>query len=448
MNDHTYNLLRSALVYEICPRTHSPSRNLAGIIPDLPRIAALGADFLYVMPIYPIGVDGRKGVLGSPYSIQDFRAVNPDYGTEADFKAVLEAAHAQGMKVMLDIVYNHTSRDSVLSREHPEWFRRDANGNFFNNVPEWTDIIDLDFGQRGLWDYLIETLIHWVKLGVDAFRCDVAPLIPMEFWRLARQRVDAVRPTIWLAESGWMCFVKQDRDLGIVHHSDPELHGAFDMTYDADGGEYILKYFRGEAEIKDYLHQVYLQETLYPPQSVKMRFLECHDDPRIASRIRDRDSLKCWTAFSMLLPGAVMLFAGQEVACAATNGEPAETGPQVPQPVINWSQGDSDFEQFVCNMVGHMKLIKKDCRVCYPTEITRGVVKIDWVGPTASYSAILNLENRFGQIPINFRLVGEDLLTGRPCDIADKLRIPSRPLVIRKAPGTDPGMASRFGWHV
>jgi hypothetical protein len=103
---------------------------------------------------------------------------------------------------------------------------------------------------------------------------------------------------------------------------------------------------------------------------------------------------------------------------------------------------------FVRNMVTHMKQIKKDCRVCYSTEITRGVVKIDWVGPSASYSAILNLENRFGQIPVNFRLVGQDLLSGQPCDIANKFRIPSHPLLVRKAPGTDPGMASRFGWHV
>ncbi len=176
----------------------------------------------------------RKGSLGSPYAISDYRAINPEFGDIDDFKRLCDDIHAKGMKVIIDCVYNHTSPDSVLAREHPDWFYHKANGDFGNKVGDWSDVIDLDYSHQELWDYQIETLCMWAKY-VDGFRCDVAPMVPVAFWQKAREAVAKVRPgAIWLAESGDPGFIRFLRTKGAVGGSDSELYSAFDMTYDYD----------------------------------------------------------------------------------------------------------------------------------------------------------------------------------------------------------------------
>lgn len=118
----TQTQLRNEMIYSVFVRNYSEAGNFAGVTADLQRIKDLGTDILWLLPINPIGEVNRKGTLGSPYAIKDYRGINPEYGTLADFKALTDRAHELGMKVMLDIVYNHTSPDSVLATEHPEWF--------------------------------------------------------------------------------------------------------------------------------------------------------------------------------------------------------------------------------------------------------------------------------------------------------------------------------------
>ena len=128
MADDTPDICAKLVIYSVYVRNHGPNGTFADVEDDLPRIRSMGADAVWLMPIHPIGKDGRKGSLGSPYSISDYRGVNPEYGTRDDFGRLIERCHSLSLKVMIDVVYNHTSRDSALIREHPEFFHMDARG--------------------------------------------------------------------------------------------------------------------------------------------------------------------------------------------------------------------------------------------------------------------------------------------------------------------------------
>jgi len=165
---------RSLVIYEIYVRNHGPNGNFADVEADLPRIRSMGVDVAWFMPIHPIGQVERKGSRGSPYSIADYREINPEYGTKADFKHLIETAHGLGLKVMIDVVYNHTAHDSTLVKQHPDWFHQDAEGHAVTTVPDWADVIDLRHPNTELSDYLIDCLKDWAEFGVDGFlRCGV-----------------------------------------------------------------------------------------------------------------------------------------------------------------------------------------------------------------------------------------------------------------------------------
>ena len=147
--------LRNQAIYSVYLRNHTPEGSFRALVPDLDRIKALGTDIIWLMPIHPIGLKGRKGSLGSPYANRDYRSVNPEYGSLEDFKALAEEIHRRGMKCIIDVVYNHTSPDSLLYEQHPDWFYRRPDGRPGNRVGDWTDVIDLDYGKRELREYQI-----------------------------------------------------------------------------------------------------------------------------------------------------------------------------------------------------------------------------------------------------------------------------------------------------
>ena len=191
---------RDLLIYSVFVRNHTDEGSFRAVIPDLPRIRKLGTDVVWLMPIHPIGKEKRKGTLGSPYANMDYRSVNPEYGSLEDFAALADAIHENGMKCIIDVVYNHTSPDSVLWKTHPEFFYKKKDGQPGNHVGDWSDIIDLDYTVPELWDYQIESLKYWAGF-VDGFRCDVASMVPVGFWKKARAEVEKVRPgCLWLAE--------------------------------------------------------------------------------------------------------------------------------------------------------------------------------------------------------------------------------------------------------
>lgn len=306
---------RNQVMYSVYVRNHSEEGNFEGVRRDLGRIKELGVDIIWLMPIHPIGIKGHKGTLGCPYAIRDYRAVNPEYGTLEDFKRLTDEIHALGMKCVIDVVYNHTSPDSWLAENHPEWFFRKKDGQFGSKGGDWSDVIDLDYSHPELWDYQIETLKYWAAM-VDGFRCDVASVVPVDFWLRAREEVEQVRPgCLWLAESVHPGFIKSCRAEGYAAFSDSEVYQAFDITYDYDIFELFQGYLRGEIPLDRYMEAVNRQEYIYPDNYVKLRFLENHDQLRAAFVIPDKLSLRNWTAFLYFQKGMTLLYGGQETGC-------------------------------------------------------------------------------------------------------------------------------------
>ncbi|MEO1361559.1 MAG: alpha-amylase family glycosyl hydrolase, partial [Pseudomonadota bacterium] len=199
---------QDAVIYQINTRQFTPEGTFNAAQAHLPRLKELGVDILWLMPIHPIGEVNRKGALGSPYSIKDFFGVNPEFGSEDDFRAFVAAAHDQGFKVILDWVANHTAWDNPLVAEHPEWYETDWKGDFHPTPwTDWADIIDLNYDNPELRAYKTRALKYWVEeFDIDGYRCDVAGFVPLDFWETARSELEEIKPVFMLAE--W-----QQRDL-------------------------------------------------------------------------------------------------------------------------------------------------------------------------------------------------------------------------------------------
>ena len=315
MATDTSKSLRNQIIYSVFVRNYSEAGTFEEVRRDLARIKALGTDIIWLMPIHPLGAVNRKGSLGSPYANRDYRAINPEFGTPEDFRRLTDDIHALGMRVIIDVVYNHTSPDSVLAAEHPEWFYHKPDGSFGNKVGEWWDVVDLDYSNEALWDYQIESLCMWARY-VDGFRCDVAPLLPLEFWQRARAAVAVVRPNaVWLAESVDSQFVQYLRSRGIQAWTDAEGYQAFDLEYEYDIYHVYREYLAGECALADYCREINRQEVIYPDNYVKLRCLENHDRERAAYLFPDGTALRNWTAFLYFQKGAVLLYNGQEAGC-------------------------------------------------------------------------------------------------------------------------------------
>ena len=304
--------LRSATFYQVFVRQHSKKQNFEGVLDDLDRIKALGVDILYFLPIHPIGKKARKGAEGSPYSIVDYYGIHEQFGTLADFKMLVDSAHQKGMKVMIDIVFNHTSRDSVLVHEKPSWFYKNDQGEFANRIGDWSDITDFDFNQRPVWDYLIDVLKYWAFI-VDGFRCDVAPLLPIDFWMEARKEVEKINPNmIWLTESVHYGFIKYLRNRGFDCSSDSQMYDAFDICYDYDIFDYMDDYLKDGKKLSRWLEEIYRQEVIYPKNYIKLRSFENHDQQRLRSKVRDHNHFMQMMALMFFLKGSAFIYGGQE----------------------------------------------------------------------------------------------------------------------------------------
>jgi glycosidase len=313
------SILNNLILYEIYIRNHGSTGTFNDVIRDLKRIKSLGVDVIWLMPIHPIGEKHKKGTLGCPYSIRDYRKINPEYGTIQDFQNLIEKAHQLGLKVMIDVVYNHTSHDSTLVIDHPEYFHQDQDGNPVTSVPAWSDVIDLKHPNPQLQKYLIETLCYWVKMGVDGFRCDVASIVPLSFWLDAKKQVEAINPdVIWLAESVHTAWVIDRRLNGLFALSDSELYEVFDLTYDYDIWPIWQAALKGKVPVLRYLEMLEFQKGIYPTGFIKMRCVENHDNPRIMALASDEVSAKAWTAFEIFNKGAFLLYAGQESGASHT----------------------------------------------------------------------------------------------------------------------------------
>lgn len=427
MAKNTSKSYRNQVMYSIFVRNYSEEGTFEAVRKDLDRIQALGVDMIWLMPIHPIGEKARKGSLGSPYAIRDYRAVNPEFGTLEDFKRLVDDIHTHGMKCIIDVVYNHTAPDSWLAEHHPEWFFHKKDGSFGNRVGDWTDIIDLDYSQKGLWDYQIETLKMWAQI-VDGFRCDVAPLIPLDFWLKARAEVETVRPgCFWLAESVEPGFILLNRARGMTALSDSELYQAFDLCYDYDLLDTYLDCMSGKAPLSEYAAAISRQEAIYPDNYVKLRYLENHDRPRAAHLIPDARALRNWTAFSYFQKGLTMLYAGQEVQSSHT---PSLFDKDTVQ--WNWSRDISPLLRTLAQIKRDPIFTDSTYTVqSRPGDIlvavhSRGDRKMAGIFSARGQAALVNVDLPNGIYP--------NLITGEPVEVRDGL-VPStgEPIILKIA---------------
>jgi glycosidase len=294
--------VKDAVIYEVYLRSFSKEGTFAGLEKRISELKDLGVTVLWLMPIHPVGVVKRKGTLGSPYSVQDYYAVNPEFGSMQDFKRGLNAVHKNGMKLIIDLVVNHTSWDNKLIATHPEWFSGDARGKIVSPNSDWTDVADLDYSQSGLRKYMIEMMRWWVKdVGIDGFRCDVAELVPTDFWEEARKRLNAIKPVLMLSEG-----------------SLPEHHmKAFDITYSWNIYNALDPLLTGKRPAT-LLDDLFKTESLqFPVGALRMRFNTNHDknawDAPAVTKF-GLDGLKLSAVTINTIPGVPLIYNGEEVA--------------------------------------------------------------------------------------------------------------------------------------
>lgn len=377
--------LRSLTFYQVFPRQHSFEQNFKGVINDLDRIRALGTDVLYFLPIHPIGHKDRKGREGSPYSIVNYNEIHESLGTLEDFKTLVHEARLRGMKVMIDIVFNHTSRDSKLVFEHPEWFYKNARGEFANRIGDWSDITDLDFRKRPVWDYLIDVLKYWAQF-VDGFRCDVAPLLPLDFWKEARSKVDVINPNlIWLTESVNYGFIKYLRDVGYDCFSDSEMYQVFDICYDYDIFDFMNDYLKDGKKLSRWLDEIFRQEVIYPKNYIKLRSFENHDQPRLRSKVRDHEHFMQMLGLMFFIKGPAFIYAGME-------HEIAHEPNLFENDIIRW-QPESSVEAFI-RRLSNMKKQPLFVHGSYQMHHKEDVAVLSYTYQQQFIVGIFNLENQ------------------------------------------------------
>lgn len=426
MTKHTPKHFRNLVLYEVYVRNHGPNGTFGDVVADLPRIHAMGVDVIWLMPIHPIGRVNKKGSLGCPYSVADYRQVNPEYGTKADFRWLINQAHALGLKVMIDVVYNHTAHDSVLVKEHPDWFHLDARGKPVTTVPEWSDVIDLKHPNPTLTDYLIETLQMWAEFGVDGFRCDVASLLPLRFWLRAREAITRIKPRfIWLAESVHASWVVERRAAGLNTLSDGELYGAFDLTYDYDIWPIWTAAVLGGAPVARYLEMLRFQDCIYPHNHVKMRCVENHDQLRVMALAPSRAQALAWTAFQAFNKGAMLIHAGQEAAATHTPSlfevdKVAWSGYEL-QPFLTRL---ARLKKHPAQMDGEFTLLQAE-----------PAIQAVWTYPEGGLYGVFNTEAEAGDVTVALPDGAyADVLTGEPVEVhAGCMQLPQSAAIVRFA---------------
>jgi glycosidase len=291
---------RNATVYQINTRQFTREGTLRAAEKALPRLAGMGVGILWLMPIHPIGEAKRKGALGSPYAVRDYRAVNPELGSLQDLRSFVDSAHRLGMHVILDWVGNHTSWDNGLLASHPDWYARDRHGKP-HPTPwyDWDDIIDLDYGQPGLRRYMADAMAYWVReAGIDGYRLDAAGLVPLDFWEEAAARLRAIKPVFLLGE--W-----ESRD----------LHArAFDATYAWSWWDTMKNIAQGTQDAGA-LHTYYAwNEKFYPAQAYRLLGTSNHDKNAWEGTEFETfgPAVEAAAVFSFVSSGMPMIYNGQE----------------------------------------------------------------------------------------------------------------------------------------
>jgi alpha-amylase len=282
-------------IYEVNLRQYTHEGSFNAFIKELPRLRHMGIETLWFMPITPISEEKRLGTLGSYYACSSYVQTNPEYGTLIDFKNLVSAAHDLGFKVVIDWVANHTGWDHEWTKQHPDFYRKNLEGHFFD-AHGWNDVIDLNYDNPELWDKMISSMEFWVKeCDIDGFRCDMAMLVPLDFWKKARRQLDSIKKLFWLAEC-----------------EDIAYHEAFDATYTWKWLHIMEAYYRKETDIAGLDEVLKFYDTMFPATALRAFFITNHDenshsgseDERLGASAEAFAVLCCtWNAIPLIYSG-------------------------------------------------------------------------------------------------------------------------------------------------
>ena len=289
-----------AIIYEVNTRQYTPEGTFKAFAEHLPRLSELGVDILWFMPIQTIGEKDKKGTLGSYYSIQDYKEVNSEFGTLDDFKDVVEEAQSLGMKVILDWVANHTSRDAVWVNEHPDWYLRDSLGEL-SVMYDWTDIAPLDFTNLDMRKEMINSMLFWVReTGIDGFRCDVAGELPTDFWEEVKDSLKTLNSSLFM----------------LAEAEKPELNEtAFNAYYAWDFHHKMNSVAQGKENVDSLRVSLKRMQDNFPDHAIPMYFTSNHDENSWNGTEFERmgEAAKTFAVLTYMLPGMPLVYSGQEI---------------------------------------------------------------------------------------------------------------------------------------
>jgi glycosidase len=285
-------------LYEVNIRQYTPEGTFDAFAKHLPRLREMGVETLWLMPITPISVEQRQGTLGSYYACSDYTAINPEFGTLDDFRELVYAAHQMGFKIIIDWVANHTGWDHIWTKTNPGYYKRNAEGKFYDNH-NWHDVIDLNYYDAAMRRAMIEAMQFWVKeFDIDGFRCDMAHLVPLDFWRDARKALDAVKPLFWLAET-------ED-----THYLD-----VFDCCYAWQWMHDSQRYYKGEINLYGLKDVLFRYQREFPAITSQLFFTTNHDENSWNGTEYEKygNAAKVFAVFSFVWSGIPLIYSGQEL---------------------------------------------------------------------------------------------------------------------------------------
>ena len=298
--------VKNAVIYEVNLRQYTPEGTVEAFSAHIPRLADMGVDVLWFMPVHPISKINRKGTLGSNYAVADYRKFNPEFGTIDDFRKMIRKAHESNMKVIIDWVPNHTGWDHSWIKLHPQFYTKGKDGKITDPIDPstgeswgWTDVADLDYTNKNMRKAMFDDMEFWVtKVGVDGFRQDVAHGVPLDFWVEYRKRMMKYPQLFHLAEAE------------VPDHRNQELfHASYGWSFHHLLNE-IAQGKKGASEIKKW----YDEDRQKFVRGFHMHFTSNHDENSWSGTEYERMGAmaQLMAVLTLTFDGTPLIYSGQE----------------------------------------------------------------------------------------------------------------------------------------
>ena len=301
--------IASGVIYEANIRQYSKEGTFNAFTRDIPVLKDLGIKVIWLMPINPISTTKSKGPLGSYYAVSDYEKVNPEFGTEEDFRDLVEKAHDLGIYIILDWVPGHTGWDHIWIKEHPEFYLKNDKGEITDPINHqtgkswgWTDVADLDYNNKKMQRAMANAMKYWIEeFDIDGFRIDQAYAVPQTFFDKTFKSLRALKPIFLLAETD------------IEHPGGIELVSKFDASYHS--GNYFLKQIaQGNMTVTELESHFKSVMEKHKDENILLNYTSTHDVNSWQGTSIELygDAYKMLTAFTYIFPGMPLLYSGQE----------------------------------------------------------------------------------------------------------------------------------------